>query len=294
VALIGGWNQPAFLRAAAYARRRGVPLAVWVESTARDRRPARGSLEPLKRWIVANADAAVVPGTAAAEYVERLGASRITVAPNAVDLERFERSVARERGRRDELRRRLGVDGCVCLCVSRLSREKGVDTLVSAAAGAPVELVVAGGGPLEAELRRAAPSNVRLLGRVRRDELPALYAAADAFALASRSETWGMAVSEAAAAGLPLVVSETVGAGWDLVEPGVNGFRVPVDDTVRLRESLAALADDDAFRARAGARSRELVAGATPEAWAAAVAGLARQLTGGATRGGAGTSRATR
>jgi len=140
--------------------------------------------------------------------------------------------------------------------------------------------VVIGDGPQEDEVRRLAGPNVRFLGRLRRDELPRWYAAADAFALASRSETWGMALSEAATAGLPLVVSEAVGAAYDLVEPGVNGFRVPIDDEERLREALARIAEDEPFRARAGVRSRELAAGATPEHWAEVVAQLSRALAG--------------
>jgi glycosyltransferase involved in cell wall biosynthesis len=282
VVLIGGWNQPAFFQAVLYARRVGRPSVVWVESTARDERSGNLILERLKRWLLGGAAGVLVPGRAAAEYVQTLGVGpeRITVAPNAVDLMLFSRRVEEESRRRDELRRELGLYGCCVLCVSRLSREKGVDLLVRAFAGVTGELVVIGDGPQEDEVRRLAGPNVRFLGRLRRDELPRWYAAADAFALASRSETWGMALSEAATAGLPLVVSEAVGAAYDLVEPGVNGFRVPIDDEERLREALARIAEDEPFRARAGVRSRELAAGATPEHWAEVVAQLSRALAG--------------
>lgn len=94
----------------------------------------------------------------------------------------------------------------------------------------------------------------------------------------SRSETWGMAMNEAAAAGLPLVATEAPGAGHDLIEEGVNGFRVPVEDVEALRAALVRVAEDEAFRAAASARTRELAAGYTPEAWAVAVAELAFRL----------------
>ena len=49
-----------------------------------------------------------------------------------------------------------------------------------------------------------------------------------------------MTLNEGAAAGLPLVATEAVGAAHDLIEPGVNGFRVPADDAGRAAEALRA------------------------------------------------------
>ena len=107
------------------------------------------------------------------------------------------------------------------------------------------------------------------------DELPEWYAAADCFVMPSRSETWGMAMNEAAAAGLPLVASEAPGAGYDLIDDGVNGFRVPVEDVEALRAALVRVATDESFRERARPRTLELARGYTPEAWAESVVRLA-------------------
>ena len=262
--LIGGWNQPAFFQAA----RSGVPYAVWVESTARDER--RSNLDWLKRRLLGSAAGVVVPGTAARQYVLQLGVEpdRIVVAPNAFDLEAFTDAVERSRGRH----------GPTVLTVARLSPEKDVAILLRAVTGLDAELVVVGDGPQEVALREAAPPNARFAGHATREELPRWYANADVFALASRSETWGMALSEAAAAGLPLVATEAVGAAWDLIEPGVNGYRVPVGDEAALREALAEALTDEAWRAEAGRRSRELAEQATPERWAEAVEGLFERL----------------
>jgi 1,2-diacylglycerol 3-alpha-glucosyltransferase len=278
--IVGGWNQPAFLQAVRYASRRGTPYVLWVESTARDLRLRGLGLEALKRRLLAGAAGVIVPGRAAAEYVGDLGvdSSRITVAPNTFDLDRFRRGLEARRVERDERRHGLGLTRCTFLSVSRLSREKGTDVLVRAFADVQADLVVVGDGPERRAVERLAGPNVRFLGRVGRDELPAWYVAADAFALASRSETWGMAVGEAAAAGLPLVVTDVVGAGWDLVDPGVNGYRVPSGDEGRLAEALRRVATDAAFRQRAAAHSRALVAGATPETWAASVGELAARV----------------
>lgn len=260
--LIGGWNQPTFWQAA----RSGLPYALWVESTGRDERAGR--LEWLKRRLLRSASGVLVPGTAAREYVLGLGveAGRIAVAPNGFDLGVFTDAVEREQ--------RTG-EGYV-LTVARLSREKDVGTLLRAVDGLDAEVVVVGDGPEEAALREVAPPNVRFAGRATRDELPRWYAHARVFVLPSRSETWGMALSEAAAAGLPLVATEAVGAAWDLIEPGVNGYRVPVGDPNALRQALEQAI---AWRGEAaGRRSRELAEQATPDRWADAVEGFLERL----------------
>ena len=279
VIAVGGWNQPAFHQAARYARRSRVPLVVWTESTTRDQRSGALPVELLRRRVVGAAAAFIVPGRAAAEYVERFGVApeRIVVAPNSIDPG-FRALIESERRNRADLRRKLGLDGCCFLCVSRLSREKGVDVLLRAFTDVPGELVVVGGGPQEKELRRRAGPGVRMLGPLSSAELARWYAAADVFVLASRSETWGMVLTEAAVAGLPLVTSDAVGAAYDLVEPGVNGHRVPVGDEEALRDALRAVAADDALRLRAASRSHELAEGSRPESWADAVAGLVRRL----------------
>jgi glycosyltransferase involved in cell wall biosynthesis len=119
---------------------------------------------------------------------------------------------------------------------------------------------------------------VRLLGRVERDELLRWYAAADAYVMPSRSETWGMAMQEAAAAGLPLIATEAPGAAYDLIEQGVNGYRVPVENVGALRESLIRVVADAEWRAAARRRTRELATSYTPEAWAESVSRVAAAL----------------
>lgn len=258
--LVGGWNQPAFWEALAWSRVRRVPALLWVESTRSDRRSGR--LEAAKSHLLRVPAGFVVPGIASRDYVESLGvpAARITVARNAVDPSVFG---AATRNREDGPVR--------VLAVGRLAPEKGLDTLVRATEGLPVEVVLAGTGPEEEPLRRIGGDRVRFLGHVDRDELPQIYADADILALPSRSDPWGMALNEAALAGLPLVSTTAAGGAWELIEEGVNGFRVPPDDPAALGTAIRRLVEDAGFRQAAGARSREIAARFTPEAWADAV-----------------------
>ena len=265
--LVGGWNQPAFWEAIGCSRARRVPAVLWVESTERDRRSGR--LDSVKRAVLHAADGCIVPGTAALSYLESLGVdrSRIAVAPNAVDARIFGGA------------KRMRVNGrCRIVTVARLSPEKGIDVLLRAAANLPVEVVVAGAGRQEPLLKELAGANVTFLGNVERDALPQVYADADIAVVPSRSETWGMALNEAALAGLPLVSTTAVGGAHDLIEEGVNGFIVPPDDPAALRDALLRFVGDAALRRSAGARSCEIALQFTPERWADAVTALVEWL----------------
>ena len=267
---VGGWNQPAFWLALAYSRARRIPFLVWVESTERDARPDSRPLEAAKRLMIRGASGFFVPGRASAEYVRSFGVpdDRIALAPNAADARVFERAVVNRTGR--------GM--CTFLYAGRFDSEKGLDDLLRAFADVPGELLLAGSGPEEGQLRALADDRVRFLGPLDRDDLAAVYARADVFVLPSRSEPWGMVLNEAAAAGLPLIATEGVGAARDLIEKGRNGLLVPVGDPPSLATAMRRFAEDEAFRVEAGAHSREIAARFTPDAWADGVATLARRL----------------
>jgi glycosyltransferase involved in cell wall biosynthesis len=267
---VGGWHQPAFWMALAHARARRVPLLVWVESTSRDARSEALPLRLARRSMIRWASGFFVPGEAAADYVRSFGVEerRIAIAPNAIDATLFGRAAV-DRSRRN---------GCTFLYAGRLDAEKGLDVLLRAFERVPGQLIVAGSGRDEDRLRALASERVRFVGPLDRDELVSLYAEADAFVLPSRSEPWGMVLNEAAAAGLPLIATEEAGAARDLVEEGINGFRVPAGDEEALATALRRIAEDAAFRAAAGAHSLELGRRFTPEAWADGVAGLAERL----------------
>ncbi len=85
-----------------------------------------------------------------------------------------------------------------------------------------------------------------------------LYVAADVFALLSEREPWAVVVNEAAACGLPLVLSDRVGAAHDLLRDGENGALVPAGDVAAASSALRELAADETHRQAQGARSREL------------------------------------
>jgi glycosyltransferase involved in cell wall biosynthesis len=111
--------------------------------------------------------------------------------------------------------------------------------------------------------RRAEAAGVRLVlpGVVQPADLPGVLAASDVFCLLTEYDCFAVVVAEAAAAGLPLVVSRHAGAADHLVVEGRNGWVVDPIDTAGVGARLRALLADPALRAAMGAASREIAIG---------------------------------
>jgi glycosyltransferase involved in cell wall biosynthesis len=190
---------------------------------------------------------------------------RIRVFANTIDVVRYGDSAAKLRARRDQLREGFGLspDDVVAVTVARLAPEKGIDTLLRAAAQAGVAVLVVGDGPERANLVRLASERgvTAAFRSLPWEQVVEAYAAADVFALLSRREPWGVVVNEAAACGLPLVLSDRVGAARDLLQDGENGVLVPADDEEAAAAALGRLAADPDLRRSMGVRSREVARG---------------------------------
>lgn len=118
--------------------------------------------------------------------------------------------------------------------------------------GAPVEGVLVGDGPLLEEVRRHTESlPVSLLGR--RDDVPEILSGSDIFVFTSLAEGEGMpgVLIEASLAGLPIVATDVPGAN-SVIETGVTGFVVPVDDFDALVSSTHELVTDQQLRRSMG------------------------------------------
>ncbi|MGF1626984.1 MAG: glycosyltransferase family 4 protein [Alphaproteobacteria bacterium] len=160
--------------------------------------------------------------------------------------------------------------------VGRLIPPKGVDVLAAAyrqyraSAADPWPLTVYGSGPLGERL--AAIEGVTLAGFVQPDALPAALHAAGAFVLPSLFEPWAVAIHEAAAAGLPLIVTAVCGASVHLVQDGLNGALVGAGDADGLAKAFARIAGlTPEVRAGYGRMSLALARQYTPARWAETV-----------------------
>lgn len=221
-------------------------------------------------------DGALAIGRLNREYYLHYGidASRIFPMPYAVDNEFFRTAAVRARPNREALRAKLGLKSQrpVILFASKMQPHKHAGDLLEAyahlspdnRAEPPAYLVFAGDGEertaLERRARELKCDSIRFAGFRNQSELPALYDLCDVFVLPSEHEPWGLVVNEAMNAGKPVIVSDRVGAGPDLVEDGVNGFVCPVGDVGALADRIRQLVESPERRSRMGARSIEHVA----------------------------------
>ncbi|MFD5339197.1 glycosyltransferase family 4 protein [Streptomyces hawaiiensis] len=198
-------------------------------------------------------------------------AARMAQLPPGVDEKTFHPGSGGE-----EVRARLGLtDRPVVVCVSRLVRRKGQDTLIRAmprilAAEPDTVLLIVGGGPYEKDLRRLAhetgvASAVRFTGAVPWSELPAHYGAGDVFAMPCRTRRGGLDVEglgivylEASATGLPVVAGDSGGAP-DAVLDGETGWVVRGGSPQAAADRITTLLGDAELRRRMGERGREWV-----------------------------------
>lgn len=207
---------------------------------------------PLLRKCLDCARAVIVgsEGIASSSPVLAPVRGRVQLVPYAVDTEVFRP----ENASADEvaaIRSRHGTP--LVVSVGRLVHYKGLDQLIAASASIPATIVIAGSGPLEADLRNRARgrSNVHFLGHVPEERLPALLSAADCFVLPSvnRAESFGIVTLEAQAMGTPAVVTDVGTGTTEAIEPGKSGLVVAPGSPDELAAAIRSLLDDPA-RAR--------------------------------------------
>ncbi|XVU28142.1 glycosyltransferase family 4 protein [Actinoplanes sp. CA-054009] len=239
------------------AAQTGVPLVVTSHEVGRERGPlGQGRCRLVFRHLPVDAHIAV------SDYYQRVastfGARRVHRINLGVDLGRFhpgDRVAARSLWQ-------MPPGEFVVTCIARFKQRKGLLELIEAAARirtvVPRLRVILAGTTSSGSLQYAARMRARitalgLAGRVRivedlsHDQVPQLLRASDVYVQPSHIEGLGLAVVEAMACGVPVVVSDTEGLR-EVVEPGVSGLMVPVGDSARLADAVVRLAHDGGLR----------------------------------------------
>jgi len=185
----------------------------------------------------------------------------LSVIPSAVDLERFRPGLDAS-----ALRTKLHLDGKrIAVFTGRLVPHKGVDVILQALAQLPsdVVLVVIGAGPRLPSLvgfarRLGVEKRVRFCPAVSDEDLPRYLALADVFVFPSQSrlEGFGLAVAEAMAVGLPVVIADMPGVR-EVIEPGREGLLAEPLIASDLTDKVRTILDDPALGKRMGRAGRE-------------------------------------
>ena len=216
---------------------------------------------PLDHFLILN------DGTRGEAVARRWGvpAERITYLPNGLDKDWADLNI--DRG---AVRRGIGTaaDAVVVLSLSRLVLSKRVDRIVDAMAEVvrrsrqPVELWIAGDGPLRATLEtrcRKLEVPVRFLGTVQHERVPQVLAASDIFVSTSTLTNMSIPTCEAMVLGVPVVALD-VGGTSEVVRHEETGLLVPEGDRAGLVAAIDRLVTDSDRRRRLGAAAREFAA----------------------------------
>ena len=220
-------------------------------------------LRSINRHVLRNAGRVIAVSEAVAETLRQNGvieSSKITVVHNGIDIDRFERANARS-----------GDVPAVVGTVGHLAPIKGHDVFVRAAAlisarRPEVRFVVIGEdkSPQMGQWR-SLENLIAELGLKEivampgwQDDMPSVLSSLTLFVSAARSEPFGLAIVEAMAAGLPIVAAASEGA-LEILEDGLTGMLVPVDDHHALAQAVNDLLDDPGECSRLG-RNAQLAA----------------------------------
>jgi glycosyltransferase involved in cell wall biosynthesis len=184
----------------------------------------------------------------------------ISVVPSPVDLARYKEKDSKR------IRQEFGLDKYeLLLYIGRVAKEKGLDLLVNAFAKVIAErpqarLLLVGGGPYRRALeslvkRHGLTGKVIFTGVVPHEEIPDYAAAADLFVFTSVTDTQGLVLVEAMAAGVPAVAVKAPGP-IDILAGG-GGLLVPAEEDAFVKAVLALL-DDEVRRKEMGREALSL------------------------------------
>lgn len=197
--------------------------------------------------------------------------NKLIFCPRAVDNERFIREAEKLKPNKEELKREIGLnkDQTAILFTGKLIEKKHPFDLLKAYQRAAnnsskAALVFVGDGVLRTQLEKYVKDdnlqNVCFIGFKNQTALPKYYALADIFVLPSGlGETWGLVVNEAMCFSLPIIVSDIVGCGPDLVKNNLNGYIFSLGDIQQLAQQLRVLIKNYQKRKAFGEKSFEII-----------------------------------
>ena len=238
----------------------------------------------LLQWVYGHVDFALSPGTASDAYFLNAGlsANQIIRAPHAIDNERFAGNQSPKNDdaqfdatqspyisvepslkiRAQDWRKELSIaeDNKVFLFAGKLEPKKDPELLIRAFLKLHqkypnIHLVIVGNGILEQTLKQssstshnpASTSSITLLPFQNQSIMPLVYRLGDVFVLPSKGpgETWGLAINEAMACGIPVIASDKCGAAADIIKDNENGFVFKAGDENDLYKCMEKMVNAD-------------------------------------------------
>lgn len=193
------------------------------------------------KWFHSYSNLNLVPSTETAQQLKQKGINDIQIWSRGIDCNDF--SPVK---RNEEVRKQYGIeDEFVLLYVGRLAVEKELDVLLKAVQilytnKMNFKILFVGEGPLSEELKASQIPNIIYTGYKQKEELQQIYAASDLFVFPSRYETYGNAVLEAMASGLPVIAPFSGGIKENLIN-GYNGLIFEAGNWIDFAEKIQQL-----------------------------------------------------
>jgi len=270
IAIFTGYRCVTFWIAFAAAKISGIPVLYGTDAVSL--RPIDGKewKARIKRriwpWLFRMADVVTVPSSRSAALMRslKIPTDRIKITPYVVDNSWW---VQNSKGiNRARVRESWNIpnEAPVVLFCAKLQPWKRPQDLLRAFARANVSgsyLVYAGDGALRGQLQKEAAQlrirdRVRFLGFLNQSALPSVYNSADVMVLPSEYEPFGLVVNESMLCSCPVIVSDRVGAGDDLVQEGETGFLFPAGNIDELAKILSDILQRPAELRRMGELAR--------------------------------------
>ena len=248
------------------------PFIIWSENWDWQR-PLKTKLPlPLIRVILSHSNACLVPGTKHKEFIVSLSASsdKVFIMPNVSNLIIKEEDYVNK----EKLKEKLGIENKkVILYVGRLIKKKGVEYLIKAFGKLRKEredvvLIIIGRGEWRDELEALSKNlNVEnivyFMGYVEDELLPAYYLLSNICAVPSitygMGDPWVFVVNEAMYFGKPVIATDAVGAAFDMIKDGKNGFMVPEKDSDALYIAMKKIISDPELERKMGEESKRII-----------------------------------
>jgi glycosyltransferase involved in cell wall biosynthesis len=219
-------------------------------------------------WVYKHVDYPLYVGSNNREYYLAHGLTneQLVFAPHAIDNDRFNRSAGNTM-KANEWRRQLGINegDFVVLYAGKLETSKNPGFMIELGNKLPdtnVKFLIVGNGEQESALKEKVKGDRRyvFLDFQNQLQMPIVYRMGNVFILpAFGPETWGLAVNEAMACGLPVIVTHRIGCAVDLVEDNKNGIVITPSDIDKCSELILKLSRDRNYANAMGERSWQMI-----------------------------------
>lgn len=255
------------------AKLRGKKIIFWSEDWGWKIKSLKRTLvKYFVKFIVGNSNGIIVPGSKHREGLISIGIppEKIFIMPNVINFSSKEDLFGKEVA----IEKKLNLtDKKIILFVGRLVKQKGVDYLLKAFSRLKrerndVALVIIGKGELEGELKELAKClkieyDVHFLGQIDNNLLKCYYGASEICVIPSITDdtvdAWAFVVNEAMYCGKPVIATDAVGAAFDMIDHGENGFIVPERDVNALYDAMEKIISNPVLMEEMGKKSKKII-----------------------------------